>query len=88
MGFSNHVNDFDVSFEPIKVITSLNESSQLVVQGASIVAESANRDFKITINAIDVLASHGSVVGQIEVKGQSMQGNCKVNPHNLRLALN
>jgi hypothetical protein len=87
MGFSNHVNDFNVSFEPIKVITQLTASALMSEQGGLLVAESANQDFKITISAVEVLASTGSVIGQIEVRGQLMQGSCSVNLNNLKLAL-
>ena len=87
MGFSNHVNDFNVSFEPVKIITSLTANGQLSEQGGLLVAESADQDFKITISAVEVLASSGSVIGQIEVKGQLMQGSCSVNLNNLKLAL-
>ncbi len=87
MGFSNHVNDFNVSFEPIKVISSLQEISELKVKNGLIVVESLNRNLSITLDPIDILASSGTVIGQLEVNGQSMQGSCSVDLNNLRLAL-
>jgi hypothetical protein len=87
MGFSNHVNDFNVSFEPVKVIAKLNAAAQLREQSGLLVAESENKEIKITISAVEILASTGTVSGQIEANGQAMQGTCSVNLNNLKVAL-
>jgi hypothetical protein len=88
MAYSNHVNDFNVSFEPIKVIASIRQAAELKVQHGLIVIESLNKNLSITLDPIDLLSSAGTVTGDFEVNGQAMQGSCSVNLNNLRLALN
>jgi hypothetical protein len=87
MVYSNHVNDFNVSFEPIKVITSIRQVADLKVQDGLIVIASLNRNLRISLDPIDLLSSAGTVIGDFEVNGKALQGSCSVNLNNLRLAL-
>lgn len=87
MGYSNHVNDFNISFEPVKVIERIIDAAQLITQGRLMVFATVSQDLSVTIDAIELLASTGTVVGQIEVNGKKMQGRCSVNLNNLKQAL-
>lgn len=87
MAFSNHVNDFSVSFEPVKVISRIVETAELKVHDRLIVIESLKKNLSITLDPVELLASTGTVTGHLEVKGQTMQGRCSVNLNNLRLIL-
>lgn len=87
MGFSNHVNDFNVSFEPVKVITRIKEAAQVTKQEGLLIFASMNGNLRITLDSTEVLASTGVVDGQVEVQGKLMQGRCSVNMNNLKQAL-
>ena len=85
--YSNHVNDFNISFSPIKVVDSLSAPATVQIEDTAIVAQSFNGDFKISILLADVVLIFGTVDAQFELKGKAMKGRCSYSANNLRTAL-
>lgn len=85
--YSNHVNDFNISFSPIKVMDSLSAPASVQIEGTAIVAQSLNGDFKISVLLADVVLNFGTVDAQFEFNGKTMTGRCSYSANNLRTAL-
>ncbi len=85
--YSNHVNDFNISFSPIKVLDSLSALASVQIEDSAVVAQSLNGDFKISVPLADVVLNFGTVDAQFELNGKSMVGRCSYSLNNLRTAL-
>ncbi len=87
IAYSNHVNDFNVSFEPVKIIETLNESAKLSIVGNMILAESQSGKLRLIMNPLDLVTKTGDLDVEINLNGKVMTDSCMVSLNNLRNAL-
>lgn len=78
--FSNVVNDFEVSFDPIEIVAQAEDTITVSQQAGSVVAQANNQDLKMTITFGDFpdTVTVGLANAVIEHKGSVMSGTCTV----------
>lgn len=89
--YSNHVNDFNVSFEPVKVIEKNQEDVVLSIQNNMIALDTLTGQIKLTLNPVDIVMSgslFGTIRSEILINGKVMKDDqCSYNLPNLSKAL-